>query len=86
MNKHKRETIMIGVGLIVLSLFLHYLHYLTFRDLHHTLIFLFANYIESGVFEFLETPTSTSSAFSKPSVSFPLSYFTANSIAATLLK
>ncbi len=43
MNKHKRETIMIGVGLIVLSLFLHYLHYLTFRDLHHTLIFLFAD-------------------------------------------
>ena len=43
MNKHKRETIMIGVGLIALSLFLHYLHYLVFRDLHHTLIFLFAD-------------------------------------------
>ncbi|MGL4569956.1 MAG: hypothetical protein ACRCVJ_02685 [Clostridium sp.] len=43
MNKHKKETILIGVGLIVLSIFLHYLHYLTFRDLHHTLIFLFAD-------------------------------------------
>lgn len=43
MNKYKRETIMIGVGLIALSLFLHYLHYLTFNDLHHTLIFLFAD-------------------------------------------
>lgn len=43
MNKHKRETILIGIGLIALSLFLHYLHYKTFNDLHHTLIFLFAD-------------------------------------------
>lgn len=42
-NKHERETILIGVGLIVLSLFLHYLHYKIFNDLHHTLIFLFAD-------------------------------------------
>lgn len=43
MNRHRMETILIGIGLIVLSLFLHYLHYLTFNDLHHTLIFLFAD-------------------------------------------
>ena len=43
MNKHQKETIFIGVGLIVLSLFLHYLHYKIFNDLHHTLIFLFAD-------------------------------------------
>ena len=43
MNKHQKETIFIGVGLIVLSLFLHYLHYKVFNDLHHTLIFLFAD-------------------------------------------
>ena len=43
MKKHKKETILIGIGLILLSIFLHYLHYLTFKDLHHTLIFLFAD-------------------------------------------
>ncbi|MBP1889052.1 hypothetical protein J2Z53_000631 [Clostridium moniliforme] len=42
-NKHKRETILIGIGLIALSLFLHYVHFLIFKDLHHTLIFLFAD-------------------------------------------
>lgn len=43
MNKQRRELLVIGGGLIGLSLFLHYVHYLIFRDLHHTLIFLFAD-------------------------------------------
>lgn len=30
----------IGLGLISISLLLHYLHYLIFRDLHHTMIYL----------------------------------------------
>lgn len=43
MKKRTRETIFIGAGLVVLSLFLHYVHFLIFRDAHHTLIFLFAD-------------------------------------------
>lgn len=43
MSKQKKEFLIIGTGLIGLSLFLHYVHYLIFRDLHHTLIFLFAD-------------------------------------------
>lgn len=43
MSKQKKEFLIIGVFLIGLSLFLHYVHYLIFRDLHHTLIFLFAD-------------------------------------------
>lgn len=43
MSKQKKEFLMIGIGLIGLSLFLHYVHYLIFQDLHHTLIFLFAD-------------------------------------------
>lgn len=43
MNKQKKEFLVIGIGLIGLSLFLHYVHYLIFQDLHHTLIFLFAD-------------------------------------------
>lgn len=33
----------IGVGLISLSALLHYLHYLVFQDLHHTMIYLTAD-------------------------------------------
>ncbi|PWX52426.1 hypothetical protein CYK89_14360, partial [Clostridium perfringens] len=43
MSKQKKEFLMIGIGLIGLSLILHYVHYLIFQDLHHTLIFLFAD-------------------------------------------
>lgn len=43
MKKAQKNTLIIGVGLVSLSLFLHYLHYLVFQDLHHTLIFLFAD-------------------------------------------
>ncbi|WP_300349738.1 hypothetical protein [Clostridium sp.] len=43
MSKQRKEFLVIGAGLIGLSLFLHYLHYLIFGDLHHTLIFLFAD-------------------------------------------
>lgn len=43
LKKKTKHTIVIGVFLIVLSLILHYAHYLIFRDAHHTLIFLFAD-------------------------------------------
>ena len=43
MSKQKKDFLMIGIGLIGLSLVLHYVHYLIFQDLHHTLIFLFAD-------------------------------------------
>lgn len=43
MKKKTKETVIIGVGLVVLSLLLHYAHYLIFKDAHHTLIFLFAD-------------------------------------------
>ncbi|MDU4117519.1 MAG: hypothetical protein E7H54_07630 [Clostridium perfringens] len=43
MSKQKKEFLMIGIGLIGLSLVLNYVHYLIFQDLHHTLIFLFAD-------------------------------------------
>ena len=43
MTKKTKETIGIGVGLIGLSLILHFIHFLIFRDLHHILIFLFAD-------------------------------------------
>lgn len=33
----------IGTGLIALSAFLHYVHYVLFHDLHHTLIYLVAD-------------------------------------------
>lgn len=43
MKKGTKETIVIGTGLVLLSLALHYGHYLMFNDAHHTLIFLFAD-------------------------------------------
>ncbi|MGL4772727.1 MAG: hypothetical protein ACRC2K_04090 [Clostridium sp.] len=43
MKKKTKETVIIGVGLITLSLLLHYVHYLLFKDAHHTLIFLVAD-------------------------------------------
>ncbi|MGL4874364.1 MAG: hypothetical protein ACRC30_06905, partial [Clostridium sp.] len=43
LKKHTKETIVIGILLIGLSLFLHFLHYKMFNDLHHTLIFLVAD-------------------------------------------
>ena len=49
-------------------------------------MFLFARYIESGVFEVLDIPSITTSACLRPLGSLPSSYFTANSMASTLLK
>lgn len=43
LKKKTKETILIGVGLVILSLILHYAHYLIFEDAHHTMIFLFAD-------------------------------------------
>lgn len=40
MKKATKNTIIIGAGLVLLSLFLHYIHYLIFQDAHHTSIFL----------------------------------------------
>ncbi|MBI9014727.1 MAG: hypothetical protein JEZ08_20990 [Clostridiales bacterium] len=43
MKKHLKGHLTIGVGLIVLSIVLHYIHVLIFQDLHHTMIFLVAD-------------------------------------------
>ena len=43
MKKRTKETILIGVGLVLLSVFLHYVHVLIFNDVHHTMIFLVAD-------------------------------------------
>lgn len=43
MKKKLSSTFFIGAFLVVLSLFLHYIHYLIFKDAHHTLIFLVAD-------------------------------------------
>ena len=43
MKKKTKETILIGTGLVALSLLLHYIHYLIFKDAHHTMIFLVAD-------------------------------------------
>jgi hypothetical protein len=40
LKKKTKETIFIGIGLISLSLILHYIHYFIFKDAHHTLLFL----------------------------------------------
>ncbi len=34
----------IGLGLVGLSIVLHYVHYIVFHDLHHTLIFFSGRY------------------------------------------
>ena len=49
-------------------------------------MFLFAKYKLNGVFEVLDTPKITTSASFRPFISFPSSYFTANSKASILLK
>ena len=43
MKKKTKETILIGTGLVALSLLLHYIHYLMFKVSHHTMIFLVAD-------------------------------------------
>ena len=43
MSKRTKETILIGSGLVILSILLHYLHVVIFKDVHHTMIFLFAD-------------------------------------------
>lgn len=43
MKKHMRSQLMIGLGLIVLSVILHFLHVMLFKDPHHTMIFLVAD-------------------------------------------
>ena len=43
MKKQTKDNIIIGAGLVILSLILHYLHVLIFKDAHHTMIFLFAD-------------------------------------------
>ena len=47
MKKKTKETILIGTGLVTLSLILHYVHYLIFKDAHHTMIFLVADSLVS---------------------------------------
>lgn len=43
MNKHLKSQIKIGIGLIILSIILHILHIIIFKDSHHTMIFLLAD-------------------------------------------
>ena len=43
MKKRTKETILIGIGLVLLSVILHYVHVLIFKDVHHTMIFLVAD-------------------------------------------
>lgn len=43
MKKRTKETIFIGAGLVLLSVFLHFIHVLIFKDVHHTMIFLLAD-------------------------------------------
>ncbi|MCK8060446.1 MULTISPECIES: hypothetical protein [unclassified Fusibacter] len=42
MKKHK-QTILLGIALIGLSILLHAVHYVVFRDMHHIMIFLVAD-------------------------------------------
>lgn len=41
--KKNKDILWIGLGLVSLSVILHYIHYLIFKDAHHTLIFLVAD-------------------------------------------
>lgn len=43
MKKHIKSQLLIGLGLIILSIVLHYVHVLMFKDIHHTMIFLVAD-------------------------------------------
>lgn len=43
MKKKTKENILIGLGLVILSIILHYIHILIFKDVHHTMIFLVAD-------------------------------------------
>ncbi|MCH4890025.1 hypothetical protein EZV73_20770 [Acidaminobacter sp. JC074] len=43
MKKHVKSQLLIGLGLIALSILLHYVHVLMFHDVHHTMIFLVAD-------------------------------------------
>lgn len=43
MKKHLKTQLLIGLGLILLSIALHYVHVLIFKDAHHTMIFLVAD-------------------------------------------
>lgn len=43
MKKRVKENIIIGAGLVTLSLLLHFVHVLIFKDIHHTMIFLVAD-------------------------------------------
>lgn len=43
MKKHIKSQLFIGLGLVALSVLLHYLHVLMFKDMHHTMIFLVAD-------------------------------------------
>lgn len=43
MKKRLKDNIIIGGGLVLLSLILHYIHVLIFKDVHHTMIFLVAD-------------------------------------------
>ncbi|MDU2491294.1 MAG: hypothetical protein E7D27_12030 [Clostridium celatum] len=43
MKRRTKETILIGSGLVLLSVILHYIHVLIFKDVHHTMIFLVAD-------------------------------------------
>ena len=41
--KRRKENILIGLGLILLSILLHFIHVLIFKDVHHTMIFWIAD-------------------------------------------
>lgn len=43
MKKKTKHNIKIGLFLIALSILLHYIHYLIFKDAHHTLIFFISD-------------------------------------------
>jgi len=43
MKKHFKSQLFIGLGLIALSIALHFAHVIIFEDIHHTMIFLVAD-------------------------------------------